>query len=147
MGSIPFLWTNYSGNNSGHDFNLFGKYVSGDSKGININGIGQKIKGDSKAIDFSGIFNIIGRDAEGIYLAGIGNDFTRSRNFLIQCSILGNKLGYTHSEEDFVFQVGLSNRIGNQTGYLINIHGLKNIGKAIKKNFFKNKNLERNLED
>ncbi len=155
---IPFVFANYNRFNGLADINLISKKVAkdskgaditglvkcvgGDSKGADITGLVKYVGGDSKGADITGFVKIAGGDSKGISIAGGFNYSEGVKDFLIQYGTLGNIVKEINPDNDFVLQVGLFNRIGNKYCPIINVQGMKNIPKLIKKGFGK-KNIVR----
>ncbi len=161
MTKVPFIYTECR-ESIGFDINLVEKKVNGNSSGVDITGISKIVEGDSRGLDvtavyksvegssegmdiglvkivegdaigfdISGVTKIVKGCSKGVSLTGVYNYSWGVEDFLIQYGTLGN---YIEKKDDksFGLQVGLYNRIGDQTCPLINVWGLKNIPKYLK---------------
>jgi len=118
-----------------------------NSKGVNIAGGVNYNKGNSKGVNIAGGVNYNKGRSEGINSSGVGNYSSKVYDFLIQYGTIGNIVKEC-SRRAFILQIGLFNRIEDQYCPIVNIKGLKNLLKQIKKILPKrNKNnLERIVE-
>ncbi len=115
----------------------------GDMKGVNI-GAYNESKGDMKGVNIGVLGNVSEGDMKGISLAGGLNYAGKVNDYLISYGTLGNVVE-EKSKDSFGLQLGLYNKVGDQYSPIVNIWGVKNIPKLIKKSFNKGKN--KNLED
>jgi len=143
---IPFIFSIYSENFKGIDFNILFKYVKKDSNGLNFTGLANFIDGTNKGINFAGIENDIKGDSEGVNLAGIYNQCGNVNKWSISYATLGNVIENVNKDA-FYLQIGLYNRAGNRSCPILNMGGIKNLPKLIKNPFSKkSKNLEQKTQ-
>ena len=165
-GIYPSIIVNcHNGNFKGINLSGFVNYLCGDSSGFNLTGLlnvnegktscnkGVNIAGlvnnleNSKGVNIAGGVNYNKGRSEGINSSGVGNYSSKVYDFLIQYGTIGNIVKEC-SRRAFILQIGLFNRIEDQYCPIVNIKGLKNLLKQIKKILPKrNKNnLERIVE-
>jgi hypothetical protein len=131
---VPFLGRQYITRRpndeeviEGFDINLLYKGTSHlNYNGLDITGFIRNIAGDSKGIAITGLVNLVGGDTKGLSLTGVYNYSANVNNWSIQYGTLGNVIENT-SDDSFILQVGLCNRIENRYSPIINVKGLKNI--------------------
>ena len=142
MTKVPFIYTECKENSNGFDINFISKEVHGDSTGVDITGIAKVVRGnsrgvditvvmkfvdgDSKGVDITGIEKVVSGNSKGVSLTGLFNYSGGVEDFLIQYGTLVNYIK-EKDDDSFGLQIGLYNRIGDQTRPLINFWGLKNI--------------------
>ena len=128
---------------TGVDAALLSEYVDGDFKGLSIGlmkqirkdskgvgiGLTKRVEGNSTGVDITGLVKYVKGDSKGINITGGMNYSNNVNDWLIEYATLGNKVKNV-SDNAFVLQIGLYNRIGNQRCPIINVKGLKNISKV-----------------
>ena len=115
-----------------------------DMKGVNIAGLSNVSEEDMKGVNISGLGNGSDGDMKGVSLAGGLNYANKVNDYLISYGTLGNVVN-EKGKDSFGLQVGLYNKAGEQYCPIVNVWGVKNIPKLIKKSFNKSKN--KSLED
>lgn len=136
----------HGGNSRGCDLTGVVKYVDGDSKGVNvtggakivdedsegvdITGLVRFINGNSKGINITGLLNYVDEKSKGINITGGYNYSKKVEDFLIEYGTLGNRVDEFKGDE-FVLQIGLWNKIGNQYSPIINVRGIKNLSRVL----------------
>lgn len=113
---IPFIWRKYE-KFEGADANIIFKDVKGDSKGVDITGGVKYVDGDSKGVSLTSGLNI----------------FNKVSDWAVMYGTLGNRVKEVVPDESFVVQFGLFNRAGDRYCPLVNVYGLKNLVKKLKR--------------
>jgi len=150
---IPLLWTKYvkefkeeevvvkgfkpnifykiiDGSSKGPDFTGLVKLIEGDSEGFEITGGLEYVYKNSKGLKITGLVNLVDGISEGINLTGVLNYSGNVNNYLIQYGTLRNTVKKV-SNEAFVLQIGLQNKIENQKHFFINIKGKENLPRIL----------------
>lgn len=134
---IPLLWGHYVKKKSaekevvtGFEPNIFYKEVDGNSKGFDITGLIKYVGGDSKGFDITGGMKYVKGDSKGISITGIYNYSEGVCDWLVQYGTVANIVEEV-DDDDFVLQVGLGNKAGNQYCPIINVKGIKNLPRIL----------------
>jgi len=93
---------------------------------------------DMKGINIAGVANVSDGNMKGISLAGWLNYAEEVKDWLISYGTLGNVVDEKR-KNSFGLQIGLYNRVGEQYCPIVNVWGIKNIPRLIKKSFRSNK--------
>lgn len=120
---IPFIWNEYL-----------------NFKGLDINIILKNTFEDNKGFDLVGGVKLVGGENKGISITGLYNSFGEVNEWSISYATLRNTIK-EFGEDAFYLQIGLTNRAGNIYFPIINVGGIRNIPKLIKKSF-KRKTIE-----
>ena len=149
---IPFIWSEYK-KFKGADLNVLIKDVNGNSKGVDLTGVVKVVDGNSSGVDLTLLGKIVGEESRGFDITGIikytmekskgvnltgGFNYSKGvEDFLIQYGTFGNYVK-EKNEDAFILNLGLWNRIGEDYFCpLVQVYGIKNIPKLVKKAFSK----------
>lgn len=144
---ITGLFKYVQGNNSGVDLSLlkevdkdnigvdligFVKQIGRDNKGVDVIGGMKYVKEDNKGADLTGIVKIVEGENKGLSITGIYNQFGKVNDWNISYATFGNVIKEV-GPNAFYLQLGLFNKAGDTYCPIINIGGMKNLLRKLKK--------------
>jgi len=109
-----------------------GKGIIGSNKGMDVTGLVKIVAGNNQGVDLTGVTKVVKGANEGLSLTGGFNYFRETNDWSVSYATFGNVIKEV-GPDAFYLQLGLFNRAGDHYSPLINIGGVKNLLKRLKK--------------